>query len=605
MQALMLAAGMGKRLGKFTNNNTKCMVEVAGKKLIDRAIEAIKLADIHKFIVVIGYKGDALKSYILEHYSNDDIEFIFIENKDFETTNNIYSFYLAKDYMFLDDTILLESDLIYDSLLIKRLVDYKEKDAAVVAKYESWMDGTLVTCDEHNVITQFVDKHNIDYNNLDIYYKTVNVYKISKTFFSKNYLPFLEAYIKSFGVNAYYENVLKVLVQSSNANLKAMFINEYPWYEIDDAQDLEIANVLFENGITKYKDITSKYGGFWRYSKIIDFCYLVNPYFPTKELVAKMNNEFSTLLTQYPSGLNVENMNAGRIFNVDSHNIIVGNGAAELINTLGYIIKGNVAVPLPTFNEYVRCFKSCNLTFIDNSKCDYKQDFEYLLHLTETMDYVVLVNPDNPSGFFLKKDKIIQLLECGLKNNCSIIIDESFADFAASNIRFSLLSNSFLSQYPNLIVIKSISKSFGVPGLRLGVLATANTDLLNTLRAYLPVWNINSFAEYYLQIYNLFSKDYEEACNHICEERDKMERELSEIKNIKIYHSEANYIMIDLGKTTSLQFCTKLLDKYNLLIKDLSTKQYINNKNFIRVAVRNSEDNKILINAMKSELLND
>ena len=132
----MLAAGMGKRLAKYTANNTKCMVSVAGEKLIDRAIESLKIAGIKKFVLVIGYKGENLKKYILENHKGE-MEFVFIENKDYATTNNIYSFYLAKDELVKDDTILLESDVIFEKDLIKKMVESKYDNAAAVAKYVS------------------------------------------------------------------------------------------------------------------------------------------------------------------------------------------------------------------------------------------------------------------------------------------------------------------------------------------------------------------------------------------------------------------------------------------------------------------------------------
>ena len=191
MQALMLAAGMGKRLGKFTNNNTKCMVEVAGKKLIDRAIEAVIEAKIKKMIIVVGYKGEALIDYIKGNYQDSEIDFVFINNKDYAVSNNIYSFYLAREHVINEDTLLMESDLIYDKSLLKKMVLCKQKNVAAVAKYKSWMDGTVVTCDRHGYITQFIDKTDMNYDFPEEYYKTVNIYKFSKEFNKNIYIPFL------------------------------------------------------------------------------------------------------------------------------------------------------------------------------------------------------------------------------------------------------------------------------------------------------------------------------------------------------------------------------------------------------------------------------
>ena len=603
MQALMLAAGMGKRLGKFTNNNTKCMVEVAGKKLIDRAIEAVKLAGINKFTLVVGYEGQKLIDYINSKYSNCGIEFSFINNKDYATSNNIYSFYMAKDLVENEDTILLESDLIYDVSLIKKVVEHPAKDVVTVAKYQSWMDGTLVMMDENNNITHFVDKSDMKYEILDQYYKTVNIYKFSKEFCKNIYIPFLEAYMKAYGLNSYYETPLKVIAHVAKTPLVAYEVGDLPWYEIDDEQDLDISEVMFGSGKKKYDNIISKFGGYWRYSKMLDFCYLVNPYFPPKAMLDKIKQEMPVLLTSYPSGLNMQNMNAERIFKVNQENILVGNGAAELINALGLTLTGKVAVGLPTFNEYVRCFRNCELVKIDNSQWDYSHNLQYLKEITREVDTLMIVNPDNPSGYTLSKEEIEELLDEANKNSCKIVIDESFIDFANSDKRYSLLSNEILSRFTNLIVVKSISKSYGVPGLRLGILASYDKVLLKKIRDLMQVWNINSFAEYYLQIYNLYEKTYLSSCDKIASERTRMIKELRKIDGIKVYDSEANYVMIDLKKVSSYDFCVKMLNTYNILIKDLSSKNYFNGKNFIRVAIRRKEENDKLIDAMEKEII--
>lgn len=602
MQALMLAAGLGKRLAKYTKNNTKCMVDVAGEKLIDHAIRAIKNAGIKKFVIVLGYKGENLKNYILEKHQGE-LDFVFIENNVYATTNNIYSFYLAKDELEKDDTILLESDLIYDENLIKDIVNTPELNVVAVAKYESWMDGTCVTLDENNNVKKFVEKQNMKMDRLNEYYKTVNVYKFNKEFVTKTYIPFLEAYMKIQGLNSYYETSLKYICQLPGMEFKAFLMGDRPWYEIDDAQDLDIANVLFSHGEEKYQLIEKKFGGYWRYPRYIDFCYLVNPYFPPKQMVEKMQIELPTLLTQYPSGLRVQNMNAERLFGVDENHIFVGNGAAELINALGHVLKGKtVAVNLPAFNEYVRCFKDCKIVEIDNSKRDYALDVDIIKKAIKDNDYTVVINPDNPSGYMLTKEEILELVSFAKECKHGLIVDESFADFAQKEIRFTLFDNELINENPNLIVVKSISKSFGVPGIRLGLLATSNEKLLDELKQEMQVWNINSFGEYYLQIYQLYAKDYANACDQIVAEREKLIAELNKFKNIKVYPSEANYVMVDLKDRSARELAVSLLDKYNLIIKDLSTKNKFKGKNFIRLAVRDRKDNDFLLEVLRKEL---
>lgn len=602
MQALILAAGLGKRLAKYTKNNTKCMVEVAGKKLIDHAVASIKKAGIKKLVIVTGYKADNLKKYVVDKY-NDQLDLVFIENKDYAKTNNIYSFYLAKDELEKDDTVLLESDLIFDVSLIKEIKESTDANIVAVAKYESWMDGTCVTLNEDGTVHKFVEKQYMDPMKLDIYYKTVNVYKFSKEFVSKTYIPFLEAYMKIQGLSAYYETSLKYICQMPGISFKAFLMEERPWYEIDDSQDLDIANILFSHGEAKYNLLEKKYGGYWRYPKHIDFCYLVNPYFPPKAMVEKIQHELPILLTQYPSGLSVQNMNAGRLFGVDDAHIFVGNGAAELINALGHVVgDAKVAVNLPAFNEYVRCFKKANLYEIDNSKFDYRMDRDSILKAIDECDYTVIISPDNPSGFMFKEDEILEFAKYSKAKGKKLIIDESFVDFAKREDRFTLIKDEFISEYPNVIVIKSISKSYGVPGLRLGLLATSDEDLLKEIKDEMQVWNINSFAEYYLQIYQLYSKTYDEACDKIVEEREWLSSELKKFKSVKVYPSSANYIMVNLQDTNSHDLTITLLDKHNLIIKDLSTKNKFIGKNYIRLAVRDRKDNEILIHCLSQYL---
>ena len=176
----MLAAGMGKRLGNYTKNATKCMVPVNGKTLIEYAIESLIYAGIKKFTMVVGYKKDVLKNFLKGKYPQIQID--FIDNDVYDSTNNIYSLYLARDVLSSDDTILLESDLIFDKEIIREIVSSPEKNLAVVSHFENWMDGTVTVLNEEKAIKRIVSKSDFDWNKIDSYYKTVNIYKFSKEF---------------------------------------------------------------------------------------------------------------------------------------------------------------------------------------------------------------------------------------------------------------------------------------------------------------------------------------------------------------------------------------------------------------------------------------
>lgn len=599
MQALMLAAGMGKRLGKYTADNTKCMVEVAGQTIIIRAAAALRKAGIRRFIIVTGYKREKLKKYINENI--DDMEIIFIDNEDYDCTNNIYSLYLAKDYLQQDDTILLESDLVFDEDLILDLVNCKYRDAATVAGYESWMDGTVTLLNSHDGIIDFVEKKDFSFNKTGDYYKTVNIYKFSKIFWSRHYLPFLEDYIKA-SKNQYYEQVLKAITNLSNSGLKAFKVTGQKWYEIDDAQDLEIANTLFADERKELGWYEKRYGGYWRFSDLHDFATLVNPYYPPQSMLDKMKYSFESLALRYPSAFYVQNINAGSMFDVDEEEIMVGNGAAELINSLKNVVSGRLAVTVPSFNEYLRCFEHCDLVKIKTGKNDYslkKTDFINAIDLADTL---VMINPDNPSGSFLDYDDVIEIIEKCSEQKKRIIIDESFIDFAEEARRFTLINSFLLNKYPNLIVIKSISKSYGIPGLRLGVLACGDKSLLADIKKHLPIWNINSMAEYFLQIVSQYQQDYMAACARIAAEREAFISKLAEITFLKVYDSQANFVLCEVrAPLTATTITERLLRNHRFFIKDLSSKEGFEGKQFIRIAVKDEKKNSLLIEALRVE----
>lgn len=603
MQAIMLAAGKGSRLGKYTKNNTKCMLNVHGKTLLERAVDSLLEADIRDFIIVLGYKGENVKEYIEEKELDKKINIIYINNDVYDTTNNIYSLYLAKDYLAKDDTILLESDLIYDTSIVKKLVDSKYESAAVVAKYEEWMDGTVVTLNDDNTISSFVEKKDFDYNDVNKYYKTVNIYKFSKEFSKRFYLPFLESYIKAYGNNDYYELVLKVISGLKEAELHGLQLNGEDWYEIDDCQDYDIAKAIFAPSTREKLELFHKrFGGYWRFNGIKDYCYLVNPYFPTDKMIDKMKYFYNELLFNYPSGQKIERICASRMFdNVSEENILIGNGAAELINNLRYVANKKIALTIPSFNEYVRCFPDNDILYINSKDNDYRLSLDELIKVLDKVDTLIVISPDNPSGSHLTYDETIKLLDTASEKNKQVIFDESFIDFSDNN--YTLINDDILNKYSNLIVVKSISKSYGVPGLRLGVLASGNKEYLNIINKNLPVWNINSFAEYFLQIISIYKKDYVIGCNKIKEERNRFYNELLEIKELNVYKSDANYFMIKLNKGKAEEIAEYLLDSKKILIKVLNGKNGFDDNEYIRIAIKSKEENDYLLESIKEYYL--
>ena len=602
MQAVILAAGLGSRLKKLTENNTKSMVEVDGISLMERMLRILDKKSLSNIVVVTGYKSEFFINYIKS--LNINTKLTFINNEIYDKTNNIYSMFLAKNEMVKEDSILLESDLIFDDKMITEVIDDKRKNLALVAKYERWMDGTCLKINDDEQILDFISGKDFNFKEAYDYYKTINIYKFSKEFSKNIYFPFLEAYMSANGKNDYYEAVLKIIIDLGKNHIYAKVISDdIRWYEIDDEQDLDIASSIFSDGDKKLEKYQIRYGGYWRYPKLLDFCYLVNPYFPPKKMINELKYNFKVLLEQYPSGLNVNSSLVAKIFDIKKENIVVGNGAAELIKSLIEKIDGNIGFIRPTFEEYPNRHNSeKSIVFIpknDNFSYTAKDLIEF--YSDKDIEALVLINPDNPTGNYICKKDVLDLIEWARDKKIKFILDESFVDFAEEE-NSTFLDDKLLNLYEDFIVVKSISKSYGVPGLRLGIVATSNSNLISMIKKDVSIWNINSFGEYYLQIYDKYKKVYTHALTEIKNARKIFLDKLNKIEEFRVIPSQANYFTIELNKGNSKEFCAKMLDHYNIFIKDLTSKINLENREFIRVAVRNTEDNELFILAVKEYL---
>ena len=592
---------MGRRLGELTKENTKCMVEVNGVRLIDRLLGQLSGLSLRRVIIVVGYQGQNLMDYIGHRYDGR-LTIEYAENPIYDKTNNIYSLSLVKEKMLEDDTLLIESDLIFSDRLFQMILEDEYPNVALVAKYESWMDGTMVRIDEARNIVNFVPKKAFRYEDVDEYYKTVNIYKFSRDFCEQKYVPFLEAYCHALGNNEYYEQVLRVITLLDSAELKALPVGDEKWYEIDDIQDLDIAETIFAEGDEMIHRFNYRYGGHWRFPKMLDYCYLVNPYFPTRRMKDELRSSFDTLLTEYPSGMYVNSLLAGKYFGVRQDYMVVGNGAAELIKSLMEQCQGKMGVVYPTFEEYPnRLEKDAIVSYIpDGENLQYDEQDLMTFFADKDIQHLLLINPDNPSGNFIPMEGLLRLLKWAKERGIQLIVDESFVDFSDDFEHNTLLRNDILEDNPHLAVMKSISKSYGVPGLRLGVLASADVELIRRIRKDISIWNINSFAEFYMQIFGKYEKEYKQACHQFIAERRRFEALLKEIPYIRLIPTQANFFCLEvIEKYSSAELTKLLLERYNIMVKDCNSKTSLKGRNYIRISVRDEQDNDALIAALR------
>ena len=600
MQAVILAAGMGKRLKNLTQNNTKCMIRVNGETLIQRMLGQLDELRLSRIVIVIGYEGAKLIDYINTLDIHTPV--VYVNNPVYDKTNNIYSLALAKDYLLKEDTLLLESDLIFEPAVLRALLEDPRETLALVDKYESWMDGTVVKLDEEDNITEFVPGKKFVFEDIPFYYKTVNIYKFSKHFSETHYVPFLDAYSKALGNNEYYEQVLRVITLLDDPEIKALKLTGQLWYEIDDIQDLDIASSMFmENSDEQTSMIQHRFGGYWRYPRLTDYCGVNNPYFPTQKLMNEMKANFETLMVRYPSGMRVNSLLASKNFAVDQNHIVVGNGASEIIKCLMEHLNGKIGFIRPTFEEYrKRSGMEEKFIFVpENENFTYTAEDLMRFYQEKDVSAIVMTNPDNPSGNYISKGDMLTFIAWCKKRNIQIVVDETYVDFADEE-NGTLITEEIIGTYPNLIILKSISQSQGVSGLRLGIMVSADESVIAEMKKSVSIWNINSFAEFYMQIVEKYKKDYQSSLVKLKETRNKMIRGMKEIPGIRLLPTQANFITFEVtDKMTAHELTKKLLREYNIFVRDITKKVNVEGKQFIRIGIRTEEENERLIEILK------
>src|SRR5579884_405891 len=412
MQAVILAAGLGRRLGPLTERSTKCMVTLNGRRLIEYTLDAVVECGLDRIVLVVGHGADEVRAAIGAHYRG--VPVVYVENRAYRETNNIYSLLLAADELKSDDSIVIESDVVFETSILQDCLSDPSPNVAVVAPYHSEMDGTVVLVDSQRRITRFVPRAEFTWHESSQYFKTVNIYKLSRAFLAERFVPFLATYVQTQGRNAYYEEVLRLLVFMGGSNLAAMPVLNKLWYEIDDANDLDIASTLFAAPSTRRARLEERFGGYWRFLRLRDFYYLVNPYFPGRAMLDELGHALPELIGQYPSGSRVQRLLAARLMRCQPANIAVGNGASELIDALMAatpLEHARVGVVVPTFEEYRHVRPGQALVEFATCPPRFTPSVAELVNFctTEGVSVLVLCNPGNPTGAYLDQGQVLQL----------------------------------------------------------------------------------------------------------------------------------------------------------------------------------------------------
>jgi histidinol-phosphate/aromatic aminotransferase/cobyric acid decarboxylase-like protein len=484
----------------------------------------------------------------------------------------------------------MEADVLFQPELAEKLCAEMPGNIALVDYFKPHMDGTVVEVNERmeicNIIPGALQTEEFDYKDK---YKTVNIYSFQADFLQHSFLPALQDYMQLHGKDKYYELVISALITSGNTQIRALTVAGSKWIEIDDFVDLERAEIMFSTPQQIYKQVDGLFGGFWRYD-FADYSYLYNLYFPPAAMLSELRRNMRQVLCNYPSGLREILAYLQNWVGVEADKLAIGNGASEIIAAIKRTVLKRMTVAVPTFNEYYDGLPDHKINFYHSEPNDFAIDLVAFAESVEKSgsNVAVLVNPDIPSGLMLKKPGLAQLLQ-RLAHLDLVLVDESFIEFAGTEEEHSLLMD--LELYPNLLVIRSLSKDLGVPGLRLGYATSSNRSLVNLLRREMPIWNINGLAEYFLAALPKYRREFEESRRLVIADREYFYARLIEVPGIRVFPSSTNYFLVRLPQCCpGDELREHLFVNGNILVKDCGNKAGLESRRYIRIAVRTQKE---------------
>lgn len=590
MTAVILAAGYGSRLRPLTSQMHKTMVPVAGERIVDRIMGSLQLAQVASAVVVLGYRSGEVREYLESRYASL-IRLIFVENPDYATTNNIHSLELALESVD-EDFLLIECDLFFETELLRDLIAYPWPNVALAARYRTGMDGTVLSADTGGVVEgvfpTYAQGPNFDFSGK---FKTLNIYKFSGDFLRHRLRSLVEYYTRTHSTNNYYEVVLGIVIYLRSAEIRILDVSERRWAEIDDINDLAKAEYMFRPE-GRYDLLSSSHGGYWNVD-VLDFCYIRNMYFPTPSVFGDIRFNLEKLLCNYGSSRAVLNRELSHYLLVPEECCCVLNGASQGIKLLPEVLGAEHAATFtPGFDEYLAVFRRVSTADAESASA---LDLVAMASRVGA-GAVVLANPCNPTGRCYSQADVIAFVEAAAQANLYAIVDESFIDFAgeqSASLSGWLLEN----RVQRALIIKSLSKCLGAPGLRLGYVFSADSGLIAAMNARIPIWNLNSPAQYFLELLLKYRPEITASFQKTIADRDAFLHLLRDVEFLHPFPSAANFILCRLaeGGPGADALARQMLAASGIYIKNCTSKFPAGRGEFVRFAVRLPAENLHLI----------
>ncbi len=350
----------------------------------------------------------------------------------------------------------------------------------------------------------------------------------------------------------------------------------------------------------KYEFVSSQHGGYWRHD-FIDHAYLYNLYFPPESFFEKLKDQIHELVLNYPVAQDALAALVGELIGQPQERIVVGNGASELIKIVSGHIARKLIIPVPSFNEYANAAPDGNVIEFPLEPPSFHLDVDKFAAETirSKADIAVVVTPNNPTSLLVPRSDLLRLLKKLTGHDCMLIVDESFIDFARDRDQATLETE--IARYPNLTIFKSMSKAYGICGLRIGYMLTANSEFTARVREGIHIWNINGFAETFLELATQYRKDFSDSCKQVKADRDKFYEELQSIQGLTVFQPDANFIFCRLPdhSASGPEITKRLFVEHNIYIKHCQRKTLPESDRYLRIASRTQTENHQLIEALR------
>ena len=334
---------------------------------------------------------------------------------------------------------------------------------------------------------------------------------------------------------------------------------------------------------------------------LLDFCIPVNLHFPPPQMVQRISERLPEILRYYPDYAEVHAKHIGEIAGVPPECIVPANGSTEIITRLCHLTRGPILTPIPTFSRWTDLPNELGLplhTIEHDVGRNFRLEVAELVARAVELDIRMLVisNPNNPTGAWFETEEIEELV-FSLPQVELIVIDESFVDFAGLGSAVTLIPKA-----QNLVVVKSLGKSLGWHGVRLGY-AAMNARAAELLRSQLPFWNVNGLAAYILKTLSEFKDEFEQSLALVAEDRLYMLHQLERIRGLRVFPSKANFLYVELPPMVSgRRLRDRLLEQYGLMVRECSNK-IGSSERYLRLAVQTREAVDLLAQALSRELL--